>query len=92
VRDLCDALDSAFQKFVDKRLVGLFLPGGQATKLSQHLSPDSYGDERLGVAAFRAAEAGGAPQLFIRGFQNILGINLPVGNMLCTLWGSPAAP
>lgn len=80
-----------FEQFVNQRLVLFVLARGQTPKPRKKPRMNSYGDQPLGVACFRSADAARALQFRIRGLGNIREINLAVGNMLCVLCGSTAA-
>lgn len=81
----------SFEQFVNQRLVRFVLARGQTPKPRKKPRMNSYGDQPLGVACFRSADAARALQFRIRRLGNIREINLAVGNMLCVLCGSTAA-
>lgn len=75
---------------MDERLVGLGLLGSEPPESRQQSRRNANGDELLGVARLRAADAPRPPQLFIRGFRNVAEINAAIRRRLCAPSGSPA--
>lgn len=64
-------LRRAFEQFVDERLIGFGLLRRKSPQLLEKPRVDANGNELLGVAASRPANAPRAPELFVRQFRNI---------------------
>ena len=66
----CD-LRRAFKQFVDERLIGFGPLRRKSPQLREKPRVDANGNELLGVAASRPANAPRTPELFVRQFRNI---------------------
>jgi hypothetical protein len=78
----------AFEEFVEVRLVGLGLFGGEAAESREDARSDADGDQMFGVAGHRAAHAAGAAELLVSGFRNIGKVQLAIRylrGVLCAL-------
>ncbi len=76
---------------MDKGLIGLGLPGGEAAELGEQTGSDANGDELFGVAGLwptgRAADTGGTAEFFIGGLRDIREIDESIRHTLCALCG-----
>src|SRR5260370_18792981 len=62
---------STFQQFVDQRLVGLRLFGGQAAELSKKARSDADSDQLLGVSSHGPTHTARAAELLVSCFPNV---------------------
>src|SRR5258708_37912793 len=66
-------LRGALEEFVDQRLIGLGLLGGEAAKLGEETASDADGDELFGVAGPRPTDTPGATGTLATKFRGLGG-------------------
>jgi hypothetical protein len=81
----------SFEKFVDECLIGLRLFGSQTAELGEKPRRNADGNQLLGVACHRPADAPRAAELLVGGFRNIGKVQLAIRHMPDVLYALPGA-